>query len=91
MFLRAHGVAERFDLNFSTMFVPMLGDGQTIGALVVSRGRTDGFDAREASLLEAFAGQAAIAIQNATLFRRIRKPAPRPKPPTKPRAPSWRR
>jgi signal transduction histidine kinase/CheY-like chemotaxis protein len=70
---RTRRLAERFDLNFSTMFVPMLGDGQTIGALVVSRGRTDGFDAREASLLEAFAGQAAIAIQNATLFRRIQE------------------
>jgi len=70
---RMRRLAERFDLSYSTMFVPMLGDGQTIGALVVSRGRTDGFDTKEASLLEAFAGQAAIAIQNATLFRRIQE------------------
>ena len=68
---RVRRLAERIGLTYSTMFVPMLGDGQTIGALVVSRGGTDGFDAKEASLLEAFAGQAAIAIQNATLFRRI--------------------
>ena len=37
----------------------------------MTRGRTDGFDAREAALLEAFAGQAAIAIQNTTLFRNV--------------------
>jgi len=70
---RTRRLAERFDLNFSTMFVPMFGDGQTIGALVVSRGRTDGFDAKEASLLEAFAGQAAIAIQNAALFNETKE------------------
>jgi signal transduction histidine kinase/DNA-binding response OmpR family regulator/putative methionine-R-sulfoxide reductase with GAF domain len=61
-------LARQMDQAYSTMVVPMVGDGRAVGALVVSRGRTVGFDAKEAALLETFAGQAAIAIQNARLF-----------------------
>jgi GAF domain-containing protein len=48
---------------------PMLRNGQTIGAIVVTRREAGDFAAREVSLLQTFADQAAIAIENTRLFR----------------------
>ena len=70
---RMQRLAKQMDRAYSTMVVPMLSDGRAVGALVVSRGRTDGFDAKEAALLEAFAGQAALAIQNTRLFNETKE------------------
>lgn len=55
----------------SVLCVPMLHRGATIGALyVASRERTE-FGETTASLLSALAGQAAIAIQNARLYKQL--------------------
>jgi signal transduction histidine kinase/DNA-binding response OmpR family regulator len=60
--------ARRIGHGYSLLVVPMRGPHGSVGAIVVTRRRTEGFHAKEVSLLEAFAGQAAIAIQNTTLF-----------------------
>jgi signal transduction histidine kinase/ActR/RegA family two-component response regulator len=65
--------ARTVGLNYSLMVVPMRWEGRGIGALVVSRGALGGFLEKERALLEAFAGQAAIAIQNARLFKAARE------------------
>jgi len=60
--------ARRMGHGYSLLVVPMRGFERTVGAIVVTRRRTEGFHAKEVSLLEAFAGHAAIAIQNTELF-----------------------
>ncbi len=58
--------------NHSCLIAPMLRKGHAFGGLHVSRMKADGkntsFSAREINILEAFADQAVIAIQNARLF-----------------------
>ncbi len=51
--------------------VPLLREGQVIGALGLARGRIEAFSDREVQLVTTFADQAAIAIENARLFREI--------------------
>ena len=60
--------ATRLGMSYSLMVVPMPGEGGSVGSIVVSRRRTDGFLPKEVALLETYAGQAAIAMQNARLF-----------------------
>ena len=48
--------------------VPMLRQGQAVGAIVVGRPETGAFDARQVALLQTFADQAVIAIENVRLF-----------------------
>ena len=60
--------------NYSCVVVPMLWHDQGVGAIHVTRypapGRPPpGFDAREIELVQTFADQAVIAIQNARMFR----------------------
>ena len=52
----------------SALAVPVLQDGQVIGTLGVLRAQTGEFPAPRLSLLQTFADQAVIAIQNARLF-----------------------
>jgi signal transduction histidine kinase len=52
--------------------VPLLRQGQAIGALTARRMRPDAFTHRQIELLEAFADQAVIAIENARLFEELR-------------------
>ncbi len=55
----------------SVVAVPVLHDGQTLGALVV-RGRAPAvFSAETLEFLEAFATQSAVAVSNAQLFREL--------------------
>jgi len=61
-------VARRFGHSYSALCVPMLWEGNGIGLIVVARRRLGGFLDKECALLESFADQAAIAIQNARLF-----------------------
>jgi signal transduction histidine kinase len=61
------GVAHRTQLA-----VPMLRGGKPIGILSVSRPERRPFTEREMALLETFADQAVIAIENARLFQEIR-------------------
>ena len=55
----------------SMLAVPLLREDRILGALVVRRKRPGEFAVETAELLERFAGQSALAIQNAHLFREI--------------------
>jgi GAF domain-containing protein len=51
--------------------VPLIAEDRLVGALIVIRKRTGTFAAEEVTLLQTFATQSALAIQNARLFREI--------------------
>jgi signal transduction histidine kinase len=51
--------------------VPLLREGRVLGALVVSRKATGDFPAEIVALLETFAAQSALAIENARLFEEV--------------------
>ncbi|HZN53068.1 MAG TPA: GAF domain-containing protein, partial [Methylomirabilota bacterium] len=51
--------------------VPLIAEDQLVGALIVMRKRMGTFAAEEVALLQTFATQSALAIQNARLFREI--------------------
>jgi adenylate cyclase len=55
--------------------VPLVRDDRILGALVVRRRRTGEFSGEIKELLETFASQSALAIQNARLFQTIRTQA----------------
>jgi signal transduction histidine kinase len=55
----------------AVLAVPMLREDQIIGALTVIRKTPGPFSAEVVQLLETFASQSALAIQNARLFREI--------------------
>src|SRR4029450_3084035 len=61
---RALANAAGFD---ATVFVPMLKEGRPIGAIGV--GKTDAFSDDQIALLQTFADQAVIAIENVRLFK----------------------
>src|SRR5262249_18557487 len=55
----------------STVSVPMLRDGQPIGAIVVARSTIGFFPERQIDLLKTFADQAVIAVENVRLFKEL--------------------
>jgi GAF domain-containing protein/anti-sigma regulatory factor (Ser/Thr protein kinase) len=59
--------------NRSVLFAPMLWEGKGIGAIFVGRPVAGPFSEKEIALLKTFADQAAIAIQNARLFKEIQE------------------
>ncbi|HQR78069.1 MAG TPA: GAF domain-containing protein, partial [Burkholderiaceae bacterium] len=59
--------------NFSVLYAPMVWQGRGIGALAVNRFPPAPYSERDINLIEAFAGQAVIAIQNAKLFRQTQE------------------
>jgi signal transduction histidine kinase len=59
--------------NKSVLFAPMLWEGKGIGAIFVGRPVAGPFSEKEIALLKTFADQAAIAIQNARLFKEIQE------------------
>jgi len=55
----------------STMSAPMLRDGTPIGAITVARGERREFTKTQVALLQTFADQAVIAIENVRLFTEL--------------------
>ncbi|HRH88085.1 MAG TPA: GAF domain-containing protein [Rubrivivax sp.] len=53
----------------STVSVPMFKDGRAIGSITVGRAQPGAFPERQVQLLQTFADQAVIAIENVRLFR----------------------
>lgn len=55
----------------SIIAVPLLREGDVVGVLALSRPKTGPFSARQIELVESFAAQAVIAINNASLFSEV--------------------
>ena len=76
----------------SYLGVPILVGGTSVGAISVQSTQTEGiYDADDERLLSTIAANVGVALQNARLFKRRRRHAPRPRRPTRPRARSWPR
>jgi two-component system, NtrC family, sensor kinase len=56
----------------AVLAVPLLRDGQAIGALTVGKAEPNSFSERQIQLLKTFADQAVIAIENVRLFDEVR-------------------
>ena len=57
----------------AALSVPMLRDGQPIGVITVARKEAGAFAANEVALLQTFADQAVIAIENVRLFNETKE------------------
>jgi two-component system NtrC family sensor kinase len=55
----------------STLAVPMMRENEVVGVMVIARPQTGTFPQRQTELLETFADQAVIAIENARLFEQV--------------------
>ncbi|MBB3177531.1 response regulator [Variovorax sp. Sphag1AA] len=59
--------------NYALMLAPLIWEGQYIGSIHVARQPPGPFEDKEIKLLETFADQAVIAIQNARLFNEAKE------------------
>ena len=59
--------------RYSQVLAPMTWEGQAVGCLYAIRKPATGFSNKEIALLETFADQAVIAIQNARLFNETKE------------------
>jgi signal transduction histidine kinase len=55
----------------AVLAVPLLSEGQLVGGLAVSRKAAGGFASEVVDVLQTFAAQSTLAIQNASLFREL--------------------
>ena len=55
----------------SMLAVPMMREGNPIGAIVVNRGQPGSFSVNQIDLLKTFADQAVIAVENVRLFKEL--------------------
>ena len=65
------GMVERGHHAVSTACIPLMGGGGGLGAVVVARAGDTSFTDAEKQLLQTFADQAVIAIENARLFSEL--------------------
>jgi signal transduction histidine kinase len=67
-----HGRTDPIELGHRTMLAtPLLKENRAIGALILRRAEVRPFTDREIRLVETFANQAVIAIENARLFEEV--------------------
>jgi GAF domain-containing protein len=71
--LLANSRAVRITESRTVLAVPMLQGGEPLGVIVLTRVSVRPFTPREVQLVETFADQAAIAIQNVKLFKEIQE------------------
>ncbi len=64
-------IAAELGYSYSVAIAPMLSEGRAIGSILVSREELRAFNATEQRLLQTFAEQAVIAIQNVRLFKEL--------------------
>jgi GAF domain-containing protein/CheY-like chemotaxis protein len=64
--------AREFGFN-SVLFTPMIRDGQVIGAIGTAHPDAKVFDDKEVALIQSFADQAVIAIENVRLFNETKE------------------
>ena len=64
--------AQKLGQYRANLAVPLLRDGNAIGALSLSRSEPRPFSAKQIELVETFADQAVIAIENARLFEEVK-------------------
>src|SRR5262249_58375195 len=60
----------------SALVVPLIGQDEILGALVVQRRATGDFPAGTVGLMQTFAHQSVVAMENARLFREIEQKGP---------------
>ena len=65
-------LAQQFD-HRTVLVIPLLREGQPFGTILLRRREVRPFSERERSLLQTFGDQAAIALENARLFREIQE------------------
>ncbi len=66
-------LAQGLGVNYALAQAPMMWQGRGLGAINVARFDMRAFTEKECSLLETFASQAVIAIQNARLFKQAQE------------------
>ncbi len=71
-FAAAHRMGKEMGFR-AALSAPMMRDGEAIGAIALRRPEPGPFSARQIELLEAFAAQAVIAIENVRLFTEIQE------------------